>query len=113
MMHDTEALNRWAEFAMKAIPDRKDPIAVTMVEAQWLFWPGERGGGGVRDLHLTPEAPSSPSKASCFRMSALCSESFQCTKSPALFTEHQIIKSNSNKTHTGCGSFELQIECPF
>ena len=41
MMHDTEALNRRAEFAMKAIPDRKDPIAVTMVEAQWLFWPGE------------------------------------------------------------------------
>ena len=27
---------------MKAIPDRKDPIAVTMVEAQWLFWPGEK-----------------------------------------------------------------------
>ena len=45
MMQDTEALNCWVEFAMKAIPDRKDPIAVTMVEAQWLFWPGERGGG--------------------------------------------------------------------
>ena len=47
MMHNTEALNRRAEFAMKAIPDRKDPIAVTMVEAQWLFWPGEgrRGRG--------------------------------------------------------------------
>ena len=28
-----------AEFAMKAIPVRKDPIAVTMDEAQWLFWP--------------------------------------------------------------------------
>ena len=31
---------------MKAIPDRKDPIAVTMVEAQWLFWPGEGRRGG-------------------------------------------------------------------
>ena len=27
-----------AEFSMKAIPVRKDPIAVTMGEAQWLFW---------------------------------------------------------------------------
>ena len=33
---------------MKAIPDRKDPIAVTMVEAQWLFWPREGGGGRGR-----------------------------------------------------------------
>ena len=36
---------------MKAIPDRKDPIAVTMVEAQWLFWPG---GGRGRGQSFTP-----------------------------------------------------------
>ena len=36
---------------MKAIPDRKDPIAVTMVEAQWLFWPRE---GGRRGQSFTP-----------------------------------------------------------
>ena len=28
-----------AEFSMKAIRVRKDPIEVTMDEAQWLFWP--------------------------------------------------------------------------
>ena len=27
------------EFSMKAIRVRKDPIEVTMAEAQWLFWP--------------------------------------------------------------------------
>ena len=30
---------RSAEFAMKAIPVRNDPIAVTMDEAHWLFFP--------------------------------------------------------------------------
>ena len=39
---------------MKAIPDRKDPIAVTMVEAQWLFWPRERGMGRGRGQSFTP-----------------------------------------------------------
>ena len=43
---------------MKAIPDRKDPIAVTMVEAQWLFWlrEGRRGRGGQS---FTPETRGS------------------------------------------------------
>ena len=54
MMHNTDALNRRAEFAMKAIPDRKDPIAVTMVEAQWLFWPGDRRRGRGRGQSFTP-----------------------------------------------------------
>ena len=47
---------------MKAIPDRKDPIAVTMVEAQWLFWPGrgEEGEGAElytlhQRLHQAPQ----------------------------------------------------------
>ena len=39
---------------MKAIPDRKDPIAVTMVEAQWLFWPGEGRRGRGRGQRFTP-----------------------------------------------------------
>ena len=53
---------------MKAIPDRKDPIAVTMVEAQWLFWPGEgeEEGEGSEIYTLHQRLHQAPQRQAAF-----------------------------------------------
>ena len=53
---------------MKAIPDRKDPIAVTMVEAQWLFWPGrgEKEGEGSELYTLHQRLHQAPQRQAAF-----------------------------------------------